>query len=68
MTEVFLFEGTSEIDTVYNAMTGDATSDGRENGALATVGLQDETGTIATAEYQSQSFGTGFSWGYLPSP
>jgi hypothetical protein len=66
--EVFLFEGTSEIDTVYNAMTGDATSDGRENGALATVGLQDETGTIATAEYQSQSFGTGFSWGYLPSP
>jgi hypothetical protein len=66
--EVFLFEGTGEIDTVYGPMTGDGTSDGRESGALATVGLQDETGTVATSESGTEDYGSGDSWGYIPAP
>ena len=67
--EAFLFEGTGEIDTIYNTMNGQAGSvAGRENGSQATVGLQNETGTVATAEHNIQDYGTGNSWSYLPSP
>jgi hypothetical protein len=64
--EAYLFEGTGEIDTVYNAMNGTSTSSGRESGAQATVGIQDETGTVATAQYQVSTYGTGSSYSYVP--
>jgi hypothetical protein len=65
--EVYLYEGTGEIDTVYNTMNGDATSNGRENGAKAYVGIQDNTGTVATGEFQTQDYGTGNSYSYVPN-
>ena len=66
--EAFLYEGTGEIDTVYNAMTGTGTSAGRENGGKATVGIQDGTGTISTSEFQVEDYGSGNAYSYIPNP
>jgi hypothetical protein len=66
--EAILSEGTSNIDVVYNSMVGTGTSAGRENGAKATVGIQDETGTVATGEFQQQNYGTGNAYSFIPSP
>jgi hypothetical protein len=69
--EAYLYEGTGEIDTVYNLMNGPGglpSASGRENGSEAYVGLQDETGTVATGEYQTQDYGTGNGYSYVPNP
>jgi len=72
--EVFIDEGSGEIDTVYNNMvlaTGAGTTANRESGSLATVGIQDATGTVATADYKNASgntYGTGDAWSYIPLP
>jgi hypothetical protein len=65
--ETYLYEGTGEIDTVYNSMVGGSTSGGRETGTSATVGVQDETGTISTSEHDIADYGTGNAWSYIPS-
>jgi hypothetical protein len=66
--EAFLYEGTGEIDTVYNIMNGTGTSNGRENGATAWVGNQDQTGTIAQGEYHTQDYGSGNGYSYTGNP
>jgi len=66
--EAYLFEGTGEIDVVYNTMVGTGTSNGRENGAQAMVGLQDETATNWAGEFHTQDFGSGNAWTFIPSP
>ncbi len=66
--EAFLYEGTGEIDTVYNSMVGGATSGGRETGTQATVGMQDETAANATMEHDVADYGTGNAWSYVPNP
>jgi hypothetical protein len=64
----YLYEGTSEIDTYYNSMVGGAGSGGRETGTTATVGMQDETGTVSTSEHDVADYGTGSGWSYIPNP
>jgi hypothetical protein len=71
--EAFLFEGNGEIDVVYNSMVGSGLSGAtanRENGSLATVGIQDSTGTKATADFEEgfHTYGTGQKWSWVPSP
>jgi hypothetical protein len=72
--EAFLYEGTGEIDTVYNTMspgTGTSPTAGRESGGLATTGLQNETGTVATSDHDNTGgfgYGAGNGWSYIPSP
>jgi hypothetical protein len=66
--EAVLYEGTGELDVVYNSMQGTANSNGRENGALAMVGMQDETHTNWQGEFKTQDFGTGSAWAFIPSP
>jgi hypothetical protein len=69
--EAFLYEGTGEIDTVYQSMaavSSDPGYNGRENGQQATVGMQDETATNATQEHNDQDYGTGSGWSYIGSP
>jgi hypothetical protein len=69
--EAYLYEGSGEIDTVYNTMTGNSGTNGRENGATAQVGIQDSTGTISTSEFQDDlgdSYGSGNAYSYIPSP
>jgi hypothetical protein len=70
--EVFLDEGTYEIDTVYNVMTlASGGTAGRASGSLMTVGVQDITGTVSTSEHNNDlgdSFGTGSAWSYTGNP
>jgi hypothetical protein len=66
--EAILSEGTSRIDLVYDSMVGGSGSDGREAGALATVGVQDETATVAAGEHDQTHYGTGQAYVFVPAP
>jgi hypothetical protein len=71
--EAFLYEGTGRIDTVYHSMVGSGKSGAtanRQNGSLASVGIQNQTGTVATADYQeaSHTYGTGTAYSWIPTP
>jgi len=61
----FLDEGSDKIHFVYDSLTG--TSD-RANGAGATVGVQNETGTLSTDESNAASFFTGDAYALMPVP
>jgi hypothetical protein len=70
--EAYLYEGTGEIDTVYNTMNdpSDLTGTGRDTGTQATVGIQDGTGTISTSEHDDNlgdSYGSGNAYSYVPN-
>jgi hypothetical protein len=65
--EVLLYEGTSQIATVYHSMvaaSGDASR--RESGSLAFVGMQNETATVAVGALGQEKFGTGAMYLYVP--
>ena len=66
--EAILSEGTSNIDTVYNSMVGGLTAAGREAGMQATVGVQNEMGTVSTGEFQQPNYGTGNAYTFNPAP
>jgi hypothetical protein len=72
--EVLLYEGTGEIDTVYNYMdgttTGSAPSNGRETGTQATFGFQDSTGTLANQDATNDvgNYSSGTSNAYIGVP
>lgn len=59
-----LHEGTNNVDLVYNTMHNGAPAAG--NGA--TVGVQDETGTVATATFHAANYPTNTSQTLVPSP
>ena len=64
-----VFEGTGEIDTVYNSMVlASGWTNNRDEGKLAAVGIQDSTGATATADFETAKYGTGKSYSYVPSP
>jgi hypothetical protein len=67
--EAFLYEGTGEIDTVYNEMLG---TTGRETGTQATIGVQNESGTSTESDHDLSPLAGDYSSGngnsYVPSP
>jgi hypothetical protein len=65
-----LSEGTNQIDIAYGSMTGDGTAAGEDRaaGSGATVGVQNEAGSLATAEYNTPNYGTGNAYAYVPVP
>ncbi len=66
--EALLSEGTGNVDLVYNTMMGTDSSAGREAGAQATVGIQDEAAVSSAGENDTQDFGSGNAWSLAPAP
>jgi hypothetical protein len=71
--EVLLFEGSGEIDTIYHSMVGGTGSGDRQNGSMATIGVQDGTHALYDYEFSPLSGGsdqgyyaTGSSNSYIP--
>lgn len=66
-----LHEGSDVIDFVYGIMT-DTNTQTRANGALATIGVQNETGTAATVKHMIAGSvtapGTGCMYTLTPNP
>jgi hypothetical protein len=60
-----LTEGTNNIDVVYNAMSG---ASSRPDGDSATIGVQNEAGSVATAEFNSGGYGSGNAYAFVPIP
>jgi hypothetical protein len=60
-----LNEGTNAISVVYNAMNGFTT---RPSGDSATIGVQNEAGSAATAEFNQGSYGSGNAFAFVPVP
>lgn len=65
--EAILYEASTEIDLVYNTMAGTDGS-GREAGALATVGMQDDTHTLSTSTHDVAQYGSGTSYTFTLGP
>ena len=63
--EAVLSEGTNNIDVVYKTMTGPTT---RVSGNLATVGVQNATGTVATSEFHLPDFGSANAYTFVAQP
>lgn len=65
-----LSEGSDLIDVVYGNMSGDGTAagDSRAGGSSATVGVQNDSGTTATAEYNTENYGSGNAYAFVPVP
>jgi hypothetical protein len=62
---LILSEGVNKIDLIYSSMVGSTT---RKNGASATIGVQNETGTVATSKFNSATFTTGKKYPLSPIP
>jgi hypothetical protein len=60
-----LHEGTNDIDFVYDSMTGPSS---RSKGGKATVGVQNETATVATTTFDDAAYTTNTSKTLVPSP
>lgn len=66
-----LREGSNEIDMNYSTMSGPSTraqggyTDGTQG---ATVGVQDQTGTVATATFNLNQYPSGTAHTYFPQP
>jgi hypothetical protein len=60
-----LSEGSNQIDLAYATMTGKST---RAQGSEATVGVQNATGTLATASFNNPQFLSGSAFSLLPLP
>jgi hypothetical protein len=60
-----LSEGSNQIDLAYATMTGKTT---RAQGAQATVGVQNATGTLATSSFRNPQFLSGTAFSLLPLP
>jgi hypothetical protein len=62
---VILSEGTNNIDMIYDTMDGPTS---RACGTSATVGVQNETATVATSEFNLCDFGSGNAYAFIPTP
>jgi hypothetical protein len=62
---VILTEGTNNIEVVYNSMSGLSS---RPEGDSATIGVQNETGSASTGEFNQGGFGSGSAYAFIPIP
>jgi hypothetical protein len=62
-----LDEGIDEIDFNYNSMTGPSGRT-RFKGSSASIGVQNETGTVGTGTFNNGQYASNTAWTFSPTP